>query len=222
VRNPLRFAAVAPTDPDFVCTGAVAAKCDMRSIGRVNSTGVEECGCNERLPIAMGVNSDNVVPSWSHDGNAIYFSSDRTGDWQIWRHSLDTGAEVQVTINGGFNAMEASDGKSLVYVGDLGRTEIRRLSLQRIQDDVSLASLGPGMWHAGTVSHGGLLYLKRLSSPVSTTLFRLDLSSRKLQGLGQAAQAVNDSISASPDGRGVLFARRSNTTSSIMILDGWN
>ena len=118
--------------------------------------------------------------------------------------------------------METSDGKSLLYVGDRGRTEIRQLSLRGAHDDISLASLGPGMWHAWAISRDGLFYLKRVSSSTSATLFRLDLRSGKLQTLGQAAQAVNDSISISPDSRWLLFARRSNTNSSIMILDGEN
>jgi hypothetical protein len=80
----------------------------------------------------------------------------------------------------------------------------------------------PGMWHAWTVSWDSLFYLKRSSSSASATLFRLDLRSGKTQALGQAAQAVNDRISTSSDDRWVLFGRRSNTNSSIMILDGWN
>jgi Tol biopolymer transport system component/DNA-binding winged helix-turn-helix (wHTH) protein len=175
-----------------------------------------------RITDSTASNADNVVPSWSRDGSALYFSSNRTGDWQIWRHALDTGADVQVTTNGGFDAMEASDGKSLLYVGDLGRTEIRRLSLQSTQDDAPLTSLGPGMWHAWTVSGDSLFYLKRSSSSASATLFRLDLRSGKTQALREAAQSVNDSISISSDDRWVLFGRRSNTNSSIMILDGWN
>jgi Tol biopolymer transport system component len=175
-----------------------------------------------RITNSAANNSDNVVPGWSSDGNAIYFSSNRTGDWQIWRHALDTGAEIQITTTGGFNAMETQDGKSLIYVKDLDNTQIRRLSLERARDDVFLAFLGPGMWHAWTISQEGLFYLKRFPSSAPTTLFRFDLKSSRTQALGQAAQAVNDSISISPDNRWALFARRSNTNSSIMILDGWN
>lgn len=195
---------------------------DSRGNGRADIYVVNlDNGEPVRITDSAATDSDNVVPSWSHDGSAIYFSSDRTGGWQIWRHALDTGAETQVTTKGGFNAMEALDGKALIYVGNLDRTEIRRLSLSRTHDDVPLASLGPGMWHAWTVSRGGLFYLKPPSSSAPTSLFRLDLRSGKTQSLGQAAQAANDSISTSPDGRWVLFARRSNRNSSIMILNGF-
>jgi len=175
-----------------------------------------------RITNSVATNSDNVVPSWSRDGSAVYFSSNRTGTWQVWRHALDTGAEIQVTTNGGFNAMESPDGKSLLYVGDMGLTEIRRLSLLQRNNDVSLVSLGQGMWHSWTVSQDGLFYMKRSASSASTTLFRLDLRSGRTQTVGQAAGVANDSISALPDGHWVLFARRSNANSSIMILDGWN
>jgi Tol biopolymer transport system component/DNA-binding winged helix-turn-helix (wHTH) protein len=196
---------------------------DSRAAGRADIYVVNrDRGEPLRITNSTATNSDNVVPGWSHDGKAIYFSSNRTGEWQIWRHSLDTGAEVQITTKGGFNAMETSDGNLLIYVKDLGRTELRRLSLRQSQDDVSVASLGSGIWHAWTVTGDSLFYLKRSSSSASPSVFQLDLRSGKTQDIGPAAQAVNDSIAISPDGRSLLFGRRSNTNSSIMILDGWN
>ena len=193
---------------------------DSRGRGRADIYVVSlDNGELTRITDSAATNSDDVVPSWSHDGRAVYYSSDRTGEWQIWRHSLDTGADSQITTSGGFNAMEDADGRSLLYVGNMGRTEIRRLSFEK-HDDTPLVSLGSGLWHAWTVSRDSLLYLRRSPSSMSTTLVRRDLRSGKTQALGETAQAVNDSISISPDGRSVLFARRSNTNSSIMILDG--
>jgi Tol biopolymer transport system component len=109
---------------------------DSRGRGRADIYVVNlDSGESVRITDSAATNADNVVPSWSRDGSALYFSSNRTGDWQIWRHALDTGADVQVTTKGGFDAIEASDGKSLLYVEDLGRTGIRRLSLDSTQDD---------------------------------------------------------------------------------------
>jgi Tol biopolymer transport system component len=166
--------------------------------------------------------ADNLVPAWSHDASAIYYSSNRTGDWQIWKHSLDTGADVQITTKGGFDAVETSDGSALIYVGDMAPTEIRRLSLRQTPSNVPLVSIGPGLWHSWAISGNSLLYLKRIPSEGSTLLFRLDLNSNQKQTLGEVPDAVNDSISSSPDGRYVLFGLRSNAGSSIMILNGWN
>jgi Tol biopolymer transport system component len=55
-------------------------------------------------------------PSWSRDGRWIYFRSDRTGVHQIWKMSVTGDAASQVTRNGGFEAFEAPDGRSLYYV----------------------------------------------------------------------------------------------------------
>ncbi len=181
-----------------------------------------------RITDSGRTNSDNVVPGWSHDGHAIYFSSNQTGNWQIWRHSLVTGENSQVTTHGGFNGMETADGHSLIYVADLERTEIRRLSLDGPPKDLPLAELGPGLWHAWTIAGNDLFYVKASSgsqsSPVShtPTLFRFDLKSNRTQSFGQVEQAVNDNLSTSPDGRWILFARRPSSNTSIMIVDGWD
>jgi Tol biopolymer transport system component len=52
---------------------------------------------------------------WSRDGTAVYFASNRTGSWQVWRRELATGREAQVTRHGGFAASESHDAKTLYY-----------------------------------------------------------------------------------------------------------
>ncbi|MGA8539414.1 MAG: winged helix-turn-helix domain-containing protein [Terriglobales bacterium] len=59
--------------------------------------------------------SDDAVPSWSRDGRSIYFASNRSGSWQVWKRTVDGGQPVQVTANGGFAAFESPDGKSIYY-----------------------------------------------------------------------------------------------------------
>ena len=65
-------------------------------------------------PITAGA-YDNVVPSWSRDGKSIYFVSKRTGNWEVWKRSLDGGAESQMTKHGGFNPFESYDGQSIYF-----------------------------------------------------------------------------------------------------------
>jgi Tol biopolymer transport system component/DNA-binding winged helix-turn-helix (wHTH) protein len=57
----------------------------------------------------------NVVPSWSRDGKWVYFASQRSGRNEVWKHSLETGKEVQVTAQGGFSAFESFDGKTVYF-----------------------------------------------------------------------------------------------------------
>ena len=58
---------------------------------------------------------DCAVPSWSRDGKAIYYSANRDGAWQMWKHNLDTGAETQLTHQEGFDGLESTDGKTVYY-----------------------------------------------------------------------------------------------------------
>jgi Tol biopolymer transport system component len=63
---------------------------------------------------------ENVVPSWSGDGNWIYFASNRNGDFQIYKVRSDreespSNLTVQVTKHGGINGMESLDGKYLYF-----------------------------------------------------------------------------------------------------------
>ncbi len=55
----------------------------------------------------------NVRPSWSLDGRWIYFGSNRTGDWQIWKTPSVGGTPEQVTRGGGLEPIVSPEGRSL-------------------------------------------------------------------------------------------------------------
>jgi hypothetical protein len=54
---------------------------------------------------------DNSVPNWSRDGKWIYFNSNRSGRFEIWRIPFQGGSAEQVTRDGGYVASESADGK---------------------------------------------------------------------------------------------------------------
>ncbi len=56
-------------------------------------------------------------PAWAPDGRYLYFGSNRTGRFQIWKTEAKAGAEpVPITTNGGYAALPTSDGLDLLYV----------------------------------------------------------------------------------------------------------
>ena len=57
----------------------------------------------------------NAQPSWSYDGNWIYFRSDRSGSGQIWKTRADGREPTQLTAGGGYQAFESPDGKLVFY-----------------------------------------------------------------------------------------------------------
>jgi len=60
--------------------------------------------------------SDNRDPSWSADGKSIYYSSDETGIFNIYKKNLETGETKKITnvLGGAFSPLEKKD--SLFYI----------------------------------------------------------------------------------------------------------
>jgi Tol biopolymer transport system component len=169
--------------------------------------------------------ADNVVPNWSHDGRSLYFSSNRTGKWQIWRKRISDEGETQITKEGGFNGMESPNGLDLYYVRDASKTSIWRMSLNGGKSTQVLEALGPGMWGYWTISGRSLFYLQRKAmGSAPADIFRMDIVTGITEKLGKTQFDVNHDdkgIAISPDGRWLLYAQRDVDRSSIMLVDGW-
>jgi Tol biopolymer transport system component len=58
----------------------------------------------------------HIMPTWSHDGRFVYFSSQRAGTDAIWRIPVAGGPEEQVTHTGGGRCEEAADGQTLYFM----------------------------------------------------------------------------------------------------------
>lgn len=60
---------------------------------------------------------DQIIPTWSHDGQWIYFSWARGAIRNIWRIPAAGGAKQRITSDGGgWVGHESPDGQSLLYV----------------------------------------------------------------------------------------------------------
>jgi hypothetical protein len=54
-----------------------------------------------------GGEHENDVPISSRDGKAVYFASDRTGRYELWKQDLASSTLTQVTKHGGFLRVES-------------------------------------------------------------------------------------------------------------------
>ncbi|MEM6328499.1 MAG: hypothetical protein AAF791_15395, partial [Bacteroidota bacterium] len=121
---------------------------------------VEPTGETRQLTDGPG---DELAPSWSRDGEWIYFASPRDPDgaWQIYRMPTAGGDAQAITRYGGVAAMEALDGSLLIVRPDdagLWRLPLGADGLPRDTDVTRLrVNLAPADW-ANWIVDGAWVY----------------------------------------------------------------
>ena len=171
---------------------------------------------------------ENVVPSWSRTG-WIYFSSNRGGDWQIWRMRYPDGKALQVTQKGGFAPVETPDGQYIIY--SKGRTQPGIWQAPTTGgEEVQLVDAPPqGFWGYWALVSTGIYFLdfKRINvsllNVVPTAIIKFfGFASRSVSRVGvihNLRTTPYAGITVSPDLRWLLYTQLDRPTSNIMLVE---
>jgi Tol biopolymer transport system component len=158
---------------------------------------------------------DNNMPTWSHDGRFVYFTSNRTGTFEVWRVPASGGPEERVTQTGGRLANESTDGKTLFFQKGLGDSSLMAMPVaggpeRKVFDCVpfwDFAIGGAGVYHVGCGTGTVPLYL-------------LDIATGRDSLLGKL-ENVEGGITVSPDGKTVLYAKTVGEGSDLMMIENF-
>jgi Tol biopolymer transport system component/DNA-binding winged helix-turn-helix (wHTH) protein len=153
-------------------------------------------------------NYENVVPSWSRDGTSLYLSSNRTGEWQIWKHKLASGRDEQVTHHGGFAAFESYDGKTLYYSKFAGGG-IWSVPVQGGQEQHLIEAPHLGDWGQFAVTQNGLYLVDSSTEPGPTILYS-NFQNRKVAPVLMLKESVppgTSNLASSRDGRTIIYTQ---------------
>ena len=173
---------------------------------------VDADGGTPRLVVSN--NSNNNVPSWSQDGKFLYFASDRTGDYQVWKADVATGQALQVTRSGGFAAFEAADRRTVYYA----KTQFPQPEIWRTDGSSETEvwpPIRPAMWATWALQGDRLYYVENGLGDVAV-LSVLDLSSQKFRQMTVLGR-FPFWLAVSPDGKKALFDRNDSDTSTPLI-----
>jgi Tol biopolymer transport system component len=167
------------------------------------------------------------VPVWSHDGRFLYFTSDQTGGFEVWREPASGGQPARVTHNGGFMARESPDGKWLYFSKDGDGT----LSRMRLPLDPSGGSseelvIGPpfNVQQTGwTLAADEIIFTDGSGKGESGSLRAYRISSRVtrviLPTLRSFADSRDYSASLSPDSKWILYSQLDRSGSNVMVAE---
>ena len=168
---------------------------------------------------------DQMIPSWSGDGNWIYYASKQTGRYEIWKVSAKSGKRLQVTRAGGFVASESQDGRFLFY-------------MKFLEDQDYYSS--SGLWELPLGGGDERLLLKsdRLSGicpargrdvlhfvPLPQTVARpcgSMISPQARAGrLHPSKKKFAGGLTVSPDRKSILFSVFARTGSNVMVVENF-
>jgi Tol biopolymer transport system component len=160
--------------------------------------------------------SREVCPSWSKDGKWIYFGSNRSGDWEIWRMPSEGGTAERVTKNGGYEAFESADGRFVYYAKQWPTPGIWRVPVAGGEE---AKVLDDGTYECWELLKDGICFITRApQSGRAITFLRF--------ATGQVKQVAElrgppRSLAVSPDGRWILCPRVDKYESDIMLVENF-
>jgi dipeptidyl aminopeptidase/acylaminoacyl peptidase len=165
--------------------------------------------------------ADDNLPCYSRDGNWIYFSSNRTGKYEIYRMPAAGGEARQVTDNGGFEAQESWDRKTLYYTKAFYTSLYARPAEGGAEKPV-LESIALSV-SSFIVAQNGIYYVfnagPRRLGPLEFHF--LDSSTGKSRELMQFKAVGGQGLTVSPDGETMLYSTSFNRNSDLMLVENF-
>jgi len=159
----------------------------------------------------------NGVASWSRDGASLYFMSNRTGDWQVWKRVLADGRETQITYHGGMAAFESFDGKT-VYYSKLEGAGIWSVPATGGEERRITEAPHIGYWgHFAVVETG--IYLVDADAANGPTILYYGFKTGQIMPvlvLKGDPFPLTANLAASPDGRTLLYVQAESKSVILM------
>lgn len=160
---------------------------------------------------------DDRSPNWSRDGNWIYFASDRGDGFQLWKKSVNSGEERQVTRYGGFYSDESIDGRYVYYTKGRGDWTVWKVPAGGGPEEQVLESVSS--WNNFEVTERGIYHTpKRGPDGMSAILF-YDFSDESISAVFEPERPISNGLSVAPDGRSLLYSQIDREGSDLMLVE---
>jgi eukaryotic-like serine/threonine-protein kinase len=168
-------------------------------------------------------------PSFSRDGKWIYFNSNRTGEDRIWKMPSSGGDPLPVTNFVAYAPLESPDRTWLYYTdavftqGALWRIPVAGGAPEKIVNGVMLVNyavlLGGIYYIDRPAGEGGVYFVDKPSSAARLQYF--DFATRRSTTIVRDLGNVDTPLTATPDGRTILFPRTTFSIDDLMLVENF-
>ncbi len=163
-------------------------------------------------------NAVDTMPNWSRDGRSLYFASNRTGSFELWKMPSTGGEARQLTKRGGVVAHETADGRWIYFTNKLPFGTLWRMPAEGGDEtlvvDVQIQMQNWAVWqdriiYADELSAGG-------TDPHLVMFDPKTLRTTRLFSLEKDRTAAG--LAVSPDGAWILYTQMDAVTSDILMM----
>jgi Tol biopolymer transport system component len=166
--------------------------------------------------------ADSDIPSYSHDGKWIYFSSRLSGRPEIWKAPAAGGTAVQVTHNGGLVAMESPDRKRLYYTReDLLNAGGSPLWTMPVEGGEEKQVLDRVYRRAFFPVETGIYFLSSPDNKHTVSVRFLDFGDGATKEVAGLSAPPHWGISVSPDGHSLVYCQYDQMGSDLMLVENF-
>lgn len=189
----------------------LAARADNHDVYVVETTG----GHLRRLTHEA---STEQWPTWSADGQWIYFTSDRTGSWEIWKAPAAGGTAARITTSGALKAWESRDGRFVLYADDT--RGIWRMPVAGGVPERLFALPAPGDWGGEWAPADGGVFFLNAGNARGSLIERFDFRTRRITTVFTlpGLYDTGSGFSISRDGTTLVYPQRDVARSEIMLM----
>jgi len=159
----------------------------------------------------------NIVPCWSKDSASIFYGSNRSGTFQIWKMDADGNHPVMITRDGGFGALLSTNGEFLYYTkspalaGDIWRVPVAGGEERKITDGVYRYSFA--------LAPEGIYFVSAPQFQKGSAIRFFEYSSEKITDVLPLHEPADLGLGISPDYQRLYFAKVDQIDSDIMLVD---
>ena len=161
-------------------------------------------------------------PSWSRDGRWLFFTLGLKVNPQIWKVPAGGGEAIQLTRNGGVEALAGPDGKLLYYIKSWDQVGMWSVPVDGGPETMVSESVRHSYWEV--VQEGVYFVRWDNESPRGGEVRFYNFQSRqttRVTSIERLLPSMNTNFSASRDGRHIAWSQSDRGGSDLMLIENF-